>query len=278
MAITVPYDILADGYKIRGGRDEPMKATVPYLVFWRDAFAFYAQVLGQTSTSVPVAAAIVRTSGHQLPAAPGLYAATAEIEPCGADGAALISATHKGTAPGEYFSHAKVVVEYSAPSYDQGTPDPLRQLDPDNPITYCEQEVESKARFDTERASGWEFGPSDPVPGDFARLTVESRVVLTFPRVPYMPWRALRPYVGRINSVPIFDCDVGTLLLEEMRLKANETNQGLAGTSTQLVFAQQEHDWNKLRKRDGSLALVRNKSDTSKRPYEYKDFRQLFLG
>lgn len=277
MPISVPYKVLADGYKIRGGREEPMTATVPYLVRWADAFTFYAEVLGQTSAPVASASAIVRTSGHQLPIAPNLYAARGEIEPCGADGEAPVSATHKGTAPGEYFSHAKIVVEYSAPSYDQGAANPLRQLDPDNPITYCEQEVESKARFDTERASGWEFGANDPVPGDFARLSVESRVVLTFPRVPFLPWRLLRPYVGRINSVAMFDCEVGTLLLEEMRLKANETNQGLAGTSTQLVFAQQDYDWNKLRKKDGSLALVRNKADTTKRPYEYKDFRQLFF-
>lgn len=277
MAITVPYKILAEGYKIRGGRSEPMKATVPYLVEWPYAFLFYEQILGQTSAAVAVASAIVRTTGHQLPAAPNLYADTAEIEPCGVNGDAPISATYKGTTPGEFFSHAKVVVEYTAPSYDQGPADSLRQLDPDNPITYCEQEVESKARFDTERASGWEFGSNDPVPGDFARLSIESRIVLTFPRVPFLPWRLLKPFVGRLNSVAMFDCEIGTLLLEEMRLKANETNQGLAGTSTQLVFAQQDYDWNKLRKRDGSLALVRNKADTSKRPYEYKDFRQLFL-
>ncbi len=277
MAITVEHKVLADGYRIRGGRDEPLRATVPYLVAWRDAFAFYAQVLGQTSGSVAVPSAIVRTTGHQFPAAPSLYAATAEIEPCGVDGGAPSSVAYKGTAPGEFFSHAKIVVEYSAPSYDQGAPDPMRQLDPDNPITYCEQEVESKARFDTERASGWEFGANDPVPGDFARLTIESRLVLTFPRVPFLPWKYARPYIGRINSVVMFDCEVGTLLLEELRIKQNETNQGLAGTSTQLVFAQQEHDWNKLRKKDGSLALVRNKADTSKRPFEYKDFRYLFL-
>lgn len=277
MAITVPYKVLADGYKIRGGREEPIRATVPYLVLWRDAFNFYDQVLGQTSGAVAFPSAIVRTPGHQFPAVPALFAATAEIEPCGCDGEAAVSSLYKGTNPGEYFSHAKVVVEYSAPSYDQGVPDPLRQLDPDNPITYCEQEVESKARFDTERASGWEFGSNDPVPGDFAKLTVESRLVLSFPRVPFLPWNLVRPYVGRINSIAMFGCEVGTLLLEEVRIKQSETNQGLAGTSTQLVFAQQEYDWNKLRKKDGSLALVRNKADTSKRLFEYKDFRNLFL-
>ena len=75
----------------------------------------------------------------------------------------------------------------------------------------------------------------------------------------------------------MFDCDVGTMLFEELRIKQNETNQGLAGTSTQLVFAVNDNDWNMLRKPSGALALVRNKADTSKRLFAYKDFRNLFL-
>lgn len=270
------YKVLADGYEITGGRESPLRAVVSYLVPWADAFDFYNTVLGQTAAATPTVAAIVRSAGLAFPASPNLCAESAKIVPCGAGGDP-ISAEMLGLSPGQYWSHAKITVTFSAPTYDQVGDDPRRQLDPDNPITYCEQEVEAASSFITEKASGWEFDDDSDLPGPFARLKVESRLVLTFPRVPFLPWRAIKPYFGTVNSVAIFDYDVGCLLLETVRVKASNTNQGLAGTSTQLVFAGQDYDWNKLRKKDGSLALVRNKADNSQRLFKYKDPREIFL-
>jgi hypothetical protein len=278
MALTIPNAVLHEGYKVTGGRSTPLRATVPYLVKWADAFNFYDEILGQTSAVSPIPGAIIRTPGHAFPPAPIIFAQDATIEPCGAGGSP-IDASFKGLLPGQHFTHAIVTVEYSAPSYDQtGDGDPLKHLDPDNPITYCEYEVESRARFDTEKAAGWEFADGTSVKGDFARLSIESKLVLTFPRVPFVPWRVVKPYIGCVNSVTVFDCARGTLLLEELRIKANETNQGLAGTSTQLVFSNQDHEWNALRRTDtGAFALVRKKGSPSESICQYKDIRDIFL-
>lgn len=274
--MSIPaYKVLGTGYRISGGRETPLRAVVPYIVAWSDAFDFYNAVLGQTTAASQTVSAIVRTAGLAFPASPALYAESAEIEPCGAHGGPIGSS--QGLSPGEYFSHAKITVTFSTPTYDQDEADPARQIDPDNPITYCEQEVETSVRFDTEKASGWEFDDGTSIPGPFAKRTIESRLVLTFPRVPFLPFKIIKPYIGTINSVAIFEHGVGELLLEDVRIKATNTNQGLASTSTQLVFAGQSYDWNKLRKKDGTLALVRLKSDTSKRPFEYKDPRQIFV-
>jgi hypothetical protein len=95
--------------------------------------------------------------------------------------------------------------------------------------------------------------------------------------VPFLPWKAVRPFTDKLNSIKIFDYEIGTLKLDGTKIKATNTNQGLASTSTQLVFSGQDYDWNMLRKKDGTLALVRNKADTSKRMFAYADFRQIFL-
>jgi hypothetical protein len=268
------YRILYEGYRISGGRETPLRAVVPYIVAWSDAFAFYNTVLGQTSAATQSVASIVRTSGLAFPASPALYAESAEIEPYGVGNP---SGSTNGLSPGEYFAEAKITVTFSTPTYDQDEANPARQLDPDNPITYCEQEVDSSVRYDTEKASGWEFEDGTNIPGPFVKPTTESKLVLTFPRVPFLPWKAVRPFTDKLNSIKIFDYEIGTLKLDGTKIKATNTNQGLASTSTQLVFSGQDYDWNMLRKKDGTLALVRNKADTSKRMFAYADFRQIFL-
>lgn len=274
--ITVPYKILAKGYKLSGGRTAPTKATVPYLVAWSDAFLFYDQVLGYTSATV--VGPITYHIGHQFPPAPHLYAMTADIEPCGVNGAPL-DGVNQGLSPGEFFKYAMVTVSYETPQMSQqpgDDPGNLQQFDPSNPITLCEQELETGGKMITVKGEGLEFPDMKPVTGDQVVVVAETRLVLTFPRVPFLPWQLTKKYVGRVNDAAILGCDRGCLLFESQRTKFTETSLGLAGKQLQLVFCHQDEDWNMGIRPDGSHALMRWKSDHSTTNYKYINFFALF--
>ena len=284
MAITVAYEVLADGYTVTGGLNEPIRATVPYRVNWSDAFTFYDQVMGYP-TSPTQGATIVQNAPHRFPAtvAP-IYASRAQISPIGAPAATSSASTpaNKGLSPGEHFTKAIVTVVYEPLPFDvdpsQDDPAGVNQLDPANPITYCEQEVDAGGKMTTIKGSGYEFDDGTPVTSDFAKVDVESKIVLTFPRIPYLPWQKVQPYIGKVNSLAMLGCAAGTLLLENAKIKFSATSQGRKGTSYQLIFLFQPEDWNKLPKPNGTLALVRKKGATSTRIYGTADFRAIFLG
>jgi len=271
--LTIAHKVLADGYKVSGGADQPVKAVVPYLVAWADAFNFYSQVLGYTSATT--AGPITYHVGHQFPPAPTLFAQYAEIEPCGASGT---TGPNLGLAPGEFFTHARVTVTYQSLPWPQpgDASGNLQQLDPNNPITLCEQELETGGKFQTVKGEGLEFDDGTPVTGNQVVSLAETKLVLTFPRVPFMPWQITKDYVGKINLNSIFGCDKGTLLFEGQRTKFTETDLGIQGKQLQLILVHADEDWNTGIKPDGSHALMRWKSDHSTRNYKYIDFALMF--
>ncbi len=267
---TVPYLVLADGYSIDGGVDQPTVAVVPHLVRWIDAFTFVNDAMGSRTASA--VGPIASDAPWRFPADPKLFARKYRVEPAGADGTPVPT---KGLKPGEYYTHARVTLTFEPASYNP-LGEPAFQLDPDNPLTYCDVEIEGGGRFETIKAAGLEFDDGTPVLGDAAQVVVESRLVLTFPRIPFLPWRQLRSYIGKINSVAMFDCPIGTLLFEAPRIKFSPGPNGPQNRSVQLVFAEQTRDWNELPKANGVYAKVRKKGATSERIYAYTDFRPIF--
>ena len=263
--------MLADGYKITGGVKSPLRAMVPYLVSWDDAFTFVQDVMG--SRTGAVVGPIANNAPYRFPASPNLFAADFDMEPCGCDGQALGSTY--GLSPGEYFTHAKITVNFEVPEFNP-LGDTTWQLDPTNPLTYCEVEIDNSGRFETLKASGYEFDDGTPVTGDLAKVVTESRLVLTFPQIPFLPYRAIRSYLGKVNLNAIWEAPVGTVMLENTRIKFEPTSMGIANRSVQLIFVEQDQDWNKIPKPNGVPALVRRKGDTAKRIYEYVDFTPIF--
>lgn len=267
MPITVPYDILQEGYRIQGGRAEGLKATVPYLVRWADAFTFYNQALGYTRAATPQAAISVQF-GLPFPPSTNIFASRGTIEPCGAGGE---TGPMMGLGAGECFTHAKVTIEFDPPSYE------LVQLDPQNPITYCEIEIDTGGQVETLKAEGYEFDDGKPVTGDLGRVAAESRLVLTFPEVPYLPWQLVRKYIGTLNLDPMLDCETGTLLFEAMKTKFAPSSEGLQGKQVQITLAYQELDWNMVPRSNGVPALVRRKGDHARRIFNYTTLTDLFI-
>jgi hypothetical protein len=279
-APTVNYEILADGYEVTAG-EGGLRAIVPCIVAWEDAFTFADDVMGYGTAVVvgPVSYSIP----WRFPGAPNakMYASGCRITPIGAKRDAL--ADGEGLRPGQYFTYAKVVVEFSTPPFKQAPEDDpanLHQLDPDNPITYCEQSVESGGTMETRRKGGYEFAEGDLtiVRHDLAVFVPESRLVLNFPRIPFLPWQRIQTYLGTLNDRIIFQCAVGTLLFEDAKTRFSATSQGLMGQSFQMTLVYRGWHWNMIpHPATGINTLVHKKGDPTKSLYEIKDWRPLFL-
>lgn len=279
MAITVEYSVLAQDYRISGDASSGYKATVPYVVAWEDAFSFVNQMLGRTTAAA--VGPITYFLPYRLPTTGGvsLYAQGFEIEPCGASGGAI---PNKGLIPGSdfFFTHAKVTIQFAQPEtvfQDQGQdPQNLQQLDPDKPIPCCTQSVKSKGKIVTRKGGGYEFvSDSKPLAGDFGERVVESSLTLKFPKVPYMPWGLIRPYLNCVNDAEFLQCPRGTLLLEDLDTELELQTDGTLSQSVVLAFKHQVYDWNKFPRPDnGELALVRIKG-SSDYVYQYEDFQEV---
>lgn len=278
------YKILAKGFEVGGDVVAGYDATVPYLLPWGQAFAFADAVMG-LSSSVTVGP-ITWKAPYRFPGATAnLYAQRVRIKPCGNEGQPPTGSTG-GLTPGEYWSHAIVTVEFATPNQTQlSTDDPgnRNQLDPDNPITMCTQSVRTAGKMQTSRAGSYLYDDDlKPVPGDFGTPSDESKLVLAFPRVPYLPWQLVRPYTNCVNKVAVLGVGVGELLLEGMSTRVEPGPNGLQ-QQVELEFAVSPEpgvEWNMQPKPDGSYQLVRRASDKGasepRRIFAYKDFREIF--
>jgi hypothetical protein len=280
-APTVPYKVMSKGYSITGDVRSGYRATVAYLMKWSDAFRFVDDIFGKTQ------AVRVGPVTWQLPyrfpvtVAP-LYASQFTLEPTGLDGGGNPITLNKGLAPGEYWTHAIVTVNFGTPEslyLVQDDPNGLNQLDPTNPITLCEQSVKIAGKINTHKGGSFLYTDGKPVVGDVGVPTSEARLALNFPRVPYLPWPLVRPYMYTVNDVAILGCDRGTLLLTGMDTKTTVTNVGY-GQTVQLEFADNGtgKDWNML-PRNGAYALVYQKGTSNtdaNRIFKYKDFNVIF--
>lgn len=293
--ITVPYEILAKGYRVSGDTRSGLKATVPYLVAWSDAITFVnealvcptAERIGLISWNAPLQFP-VQFAGRT----PAIYCQAFEIVPCGAGAA---PGGNAGLSPGEFFTNAIVTLTFeSILATQQTTDDPysLAQLDPSNPITMCEQSVELRPRMRTVKGRGYKYQSSGKaVPGDVAVPETEAILSLEFPRVPYLPWLLVAPYVGKVNADVMLGCAKGALMLEGLTTRIAPQPDGSIGQRVGLKFSVNlpgdpqaggsdavGTDWNMQPTNDGSGSwdYVVDQATGSVNPIGYADFRQIF--
>jgi hypothetical protein len=277
---TVPFQILHKGYQVSGDSRSGYTASVPYLVEWKYAFTFADQLFGVRTASV--VGPITFMLPYRFPAAnANMYAQKFTIEPCGHNGEPL--PVNKGLEPGETFTHAIIKVEFGMFQSAQGQeddPDNMHQLDKDNPITKCKQAVKTVAKMETKKGGSYLFtGGAAPLKGDVAVPVPEASLELTFPDVPYLPWKYVKPFIGTVNSDPMLGSVKGELLLEGMDTEVVPTKDGIAQQVVLKYNVGPFGDWNKLPNDSGTPTLVWKKgtSDTdANRIYAYKDHRQIF--
>jgi hypothetical protein len=282
---------MAKGYELEGDVRSGLKATIPFIMPWESAFVFIGQLLPVPTTAV--GNAVNWTPPYQFPIVINgqirpLYAQSWRCVPCGINGE---PAEYLGLAPGDYFSTAIVTVGFDSATYlNQATDDPANknQLDPDNPITACEQSVDVTGKVVTRKGAGYTFDSnSKPVPGDLPIVLNEAKLVLKFPRIPTLPWQLVQPFVGKINSADVLNCVMGSLLLEGMTTIITPAPDGSIAQNLGLKFAFNPDptgataggmDWNSFPLPDGSGYSLITSVSGGKRPYTYVDFRQIFQG
>jgi hypothetical protein len=293
--VTVPFAFLARGYRLSGDTRSGLKATVPYLVAWADAFTFVNQVL--VSPAAERIGLISWNAPLQFPVAfggrtPAMYVQGFDVTPVGAGNE---PGPTGGLAPGEYYTDAIVTLQFESVTYlNQASDDPynLNQLDPANPITACEQSVKLRPRMRSTKGRGWKYkGSGKPVPGDMPVPETEAILVLKFPRVPYLPWELVAPFCGKVNQDPLLGCATGALMLEGLDTEIRPQPDGSLGQSAVLEFSVNlpadpntggagavGTDWNKQPTADGSGAwdYVVDQATGSVSPIGYADFRQIF--
>jgi hypothetical protein len=274
--LTTPHRVLAKGgYRLSGDVDTGYRMTVPYYVRWEHAFAFVDELFG-LSTAPVQAGPITYRAPHKIPFVPTpLYCRSFEVEPMGVGDAQ--AGTNLGLRAGEYFAYAKITAVYTTPEQGQQPgEDEQQQLDPDNPITVCRQSVRASGKMETVKEGHYVWdGDGKKVPGDFAVPSCESMLELEFPLIPYLPWQMIRPYIGKINSVPVLGCGTGELLLEGMSTRVEATTQGFSQNLV-LSFAacSPGQTWNHL-PRNGVPTLVK-RAGSSDRIYQSADFTTIF--
>ena len=283
---TYGAKILAKGYKISGDMRSGIKATVPYLLPWGNVSGF-VNALVTPITQVRVGL-ITFSLPYQLPTtavATPIYAHSFDIQPVGLDDGLNVTTVLPNGGIGfneKFFKYGLVTVGFEQLTWSfDGTQDPngLNQLDPANPITYCEQSVKIGGKMVTRKGLNFIYtDDSKPVVGDVGVLTPEAKLVLKFPRVPYLPWQLLVPYVGTVNSSAVLGCAAETLLLEapDTQVKQAINSPVPMEQAVTLEFAYDPNGWNKLPKPDGTLMSVTLKGDTSRGVYTKSDFRQIF--
>jgi len=279
-APTVPYKVMSKGFQITGDLKGGYKAVVPYLVTWGNAYRFADDVFGLAYAG-QVGPITWYTPWRYPYADANLYASSFTIDPCGNDGLPIPASA--GLRPGDVFTHAIIKLTFATPSQTQSgrqdDPNKLHQLDPKNPLTMCEQSVKIGGKMQTKHSGSFLFPGGTPLKGDTGVLVCEAKLELTFPRVPYLPWALVRPYIGTLNDIPILDCDRGSLLLEGMDTKVVQTNLGIT-QQVQLSFAwSSKGDWNLVDQPNGIPALVYRKGGSNtdaNRIYTYANHYQIF--
>lgn len=293
MSLPTPYWILPDEYEKTGDIRSGLNATVGYLVPWANADAFaYAALAAPSANHI---GGIIFQAPYKFPEpfagrTTFLYCQGFKIKPYAPNGQTVtIDTSNPGLAPGDFFQYAKVTLSFSTITFlnfEGDDPQGLNQLDPSNPITGCEQSVDINGKVITQAGSGYTYDSTGkPVQGDVGINVNEVKLMLRFPRVPYLPWQLVQPYVGKINSATTLGCGVGTLLLEGMTTVIGPQPDGTLGQNLALKFAfnpdptstgTQGLDWNSFPLPDGSGYSKITSVSGSKRPYTYADFSAIF--
>lgn len=278
---SVPYLMLADGYKVTSGSNG-FRAQASFLVGWGDAFAFHDEVMGYATAAV--VGPLTYNTPWQFPGSSTarLYASSCEITPIALDGSGLPITAALGMAPGEFWSHARLDVQFETPASPQSAADDpgnQNQIDPAAPIYNCQQSIRIGTKTETRPKSAYKFtgGTTEPAE-DPSIFTGETNITIHHEFLPFNPWRKYRPFISSVNDATFMDCGVGELMCQGIDIQPAQGAQGTLGNSLTITLVVNDRDWNKFPvPGTGTFTTIETKTGSTK-PYVYKDFRQLLLG
>jgi hypothetical protein len=196
----------------------------------------------------------IRTGPHQHPLSPNLCCADVQLEGMGVP---VLNSQGVPNYSGGFFAHCT----YRVPPYQQyQTQDPANnhQIDPDNPILWCTQELD----FDTEVYISetakyiWETDSGiDPLDGKRTDVPVKvtlgvTTMTLTYHRLPYLPMGMVRTLRNKVNSSTFMGVAAGKLLFLGGKTTREINNDGEITQRVTLVFKERDQDWRKFLRPD----------------------------
>lgn len=254
---------------------------------WSLSDQFVNALMGYSSYNGTVA---VNTGPHRHPLSPNLACQEARVV---GRGRPLINGSGYGYP--SYQDGARIEAVYRAPVTSgnggggiiQPSDDPgwLHQIDPENPLLWCTQELDFAVETLTVENSNyvWDM-PGDPFDGMAVGSAVQidvsiTTMVLTYHQLPYLPVTKLRAARGKVNSLPFMGNAAEMVLFQGAKTTREWTSDGRVAQRVQLTFVERDYSWNRLlmpNKFPGdSNAYGLIKTTTNKRRYEAYDLRQL---
>ena len=260
--------------QIRANQQSP-EVTAHLKIFWADAFTFVNQVMGEYTT-LP-SGIVVSGDPWRYPGNDKLVAVECEVEPFGVDQNFINPGKHLGLVAGEYWQYAKATVKFATPPWMTSLDDPQgrMQLDPDDPITWCVQDLDIGSEYVPSNIKYIWKSDSKPVNQPIPRKISTTEIDLKFPRVAYIPAKKIEEHVDCVNSQSIFGKPEGTVVFLGAKTSQSATSQGIRDKSVTLKFKFSTFEWNKLERENGVIDQPINPTGGGG-IYRAKDLKGLF--
>jgi hypothetical protein len=277
--LTVPHaiDWTRGVIKEQWPKEGGFSATVAYRVLYADRFQFYRELRGGYFGG---SGFNQYTPPFAYPPNPICYCQEVACEPLG---------DVNRTNPSKYspYEHALVTATFRVPDL-LNTPEQAAnptwvqrtQIDPTFPIIGCRQRIRAQANYRTYRQAQLLL-TRVPLANEIIEVddgVPENRVIfeLEFPRVFFHPFQYLKPYLGRVNSVPIFGLPAEHVLLQGFDLDYTSGPDGLELAVTLQFEGQLDLSWNQRYDRAGVVRNARFVEDTARKPIEASNHREIF--
>lgn len=252
---TVPYKIrIPDSFKETWPNDKGYQATVVFECAWADRFALVQSLRGGYSNASSNFGQF--TIPHRYPPLPLLYCR----EIADVKGEGLRKDLDAAAAKWAPYTRAVVTASYGAPEYNFSAADGSQSIDPQNDqvVPFCKQTTKGSAALVTLPEGLLKFAASGKdVKESVGKLQVQTEIVLEFPHVPFNPYPILRPFLGMLNSLPMFSHDQGEVVFNAIDTGGGgNASGGNADFTCNLTFLGRDVSWRKLLNDSGDYEPV----------------------
>jgi len=279
---TVPFRVLRDpAPQARLDRDGPV-VRANFLVSWDDAFRFANEAMGYVIS--PGGTTIVRVLPWQYPDLPAVFCRSVQIVPIGAPQGVAVAGVRDqyGLRPGEYYTHARVEVEFGVPSVQEiRVPDQdpgwRIQIDPQDPIPWVEMDIEHDGEVITYAEGTLVYKVSKKVVPfrSFRRIGVATWMV-RIPQLPFMPWPIWRRYIKHINDRRFLGEPERTVMFDSFRTSSIAMTDGTVQKRAELRFLWRELPWDEVIRPEDGLPEQVEIVGTADPLYRTADLRDIF--
>ena len=224
----------------------PFYTVSYYFNNWSDSDTVANELRGYTSRT---GTTTLRTPPPQHPLSTNLVCVDVAIEGVGN---AILNANGYPNYDAGFFAHAT----YRAiPFMPYATDDPYgnNQIDPNNPILWCSQELDFEDEVYVIERSKYTWAGSGLATDIPVKVTVGvTTMSLTFHQLPYLPMGSVRSLRNCVNTVAVLGVAIGKLWFKGCKTTRELNTDGTMCQKVMMIFKERDIEWNKYIKKDGT--------------------------